>query len=103
MKSLLRTVSRGAICGTFEVDEDFVKKHASLTPEEVVMVQKFIQQSAAPDESSKAGKKAKRGRSKLDLAEQFEDTYLQEVFYRVSDDPFRRVSGRVSNSLRPPL
>ena len=90
LKALLRTVTGGAVCGTFEVDEEFVKKHANLTPEEVTMVKKFIEQSVAENAGGKAGAKKTRRKGNLALSEQFEDTYLQEVYYRVSDDPFKK-------------
>lgn len=90
VKSLLRTITGGAVCGTFEVDEEFVKKHANLTPEEVVLVKKFIEQSVAENAGGKAEAKKARRKGKLALSEQFDDTYLEEVYYRVSDDPFKK-------------
>ncbi|GMH88861.1 hypothetical protein TL16_g11283 [Triparma laevis f. inornata] len=96
LRSLIRTLSGGRLCSSFEVDEAFVRKHAKLTEEEMQLVKNFIAQSV---EAPTSQKKKRKGKRKGGLSEEFEDTYLQEVFYKIKDDPFKGKDDRFLESL----
>jgi len=96
LRSLICTLSGGRLCSSFEVDEAFVRKHAKLTEEEMQLVKNFIAQSV---EAPTSQKKKRKGKRKGGLSEEFEDTYLQEVFYKIKEDPFKGKDDRFLESL----
>mmetsp|Transcript_19869 Transcript_19869/g.41471 ORF Transcript_19869/g.41471 Transcript_19869/m.41471 type:complete len:240 (-) Transcript_19869:186-905(-) len=81
LSKVVGAVTFGKVCGSFEVDETFVRKHAKLTGEEVKLVQKFIKQSVEENEATKKVPKSKKARESSD----FDDVYLKEVYYKISD------------------
>ena len=92
-------VTFGKICGSFEVDETFVRKHAKLTAEEVKLVQQFIQQSL--EEEKAAGKKPSKQRKGKESAG-FDDVYLREVYYKISDNDGSLKEGGLLDDLIDP-
>ncbi|GMI07482.1 hypothetical protein TrVE_jg8428 [Triparma verrucosa] len=89
-RSIVRALSGGRLCGEFEVDEAFVRKHAKLSQEEMQLVKNFIAQGVVTSSDTKKKRKNRQNKGKGALSEEFADTYLQEVFYKIKEDPFKK-------------